>query len=147
MGYTVRDLDIEIAKKVWWLEENNGHEIHKSWLIQAILEDHVDVHGEDSDFALCGAREMVRSRVERHFRTVKADDAGEAEDPQGILPGYEYLQKRYIVPRNGEQVMVRVGAMTREELMAKAEEHRRMGEGHYRHADEIERFCEEQKVA
>lgn len=136
--YTMAMIDEEVKDKVRWLEEQNGKELHKGWLINAVIQDHADIKGEDADFAICCARLAIRSRVESYFRKIKENE-NDPTDEQMIFPGFKRLQKRYIVERD-ELVAVSVLDMTDAEIKAKAEEHRRMGAGHFEHANELMQF-------
>ena len=140
MSYKLRDLDNEIAAKVDGMSDAI---ISKTELVMGILGDHDDISGEDADFALCAANEMVKSRVERYWRTLKAADEDDEGSEQLLMEGFEHLQRRYILPRGDEAVAVPVRVMTDEELIAKADEHRRMGAGHFAHADELDRYRSE----
>ncbi|MHC4687783.1 MAG: hypothetical protein ACYTEW_26275 [Planctomycetota bacterium] len=139
---SIGELDKEIKAKVEWIEKNNGDVLQKDWLQQAVMKDHDDVAGEDADFALCCMHYTVKARVEKHFRDIKENENTGA-DSQMNLPGYEHIQKRYIFERNGDRVAVPVQLMTLEEFKMKIGEHRKMGAGHYAHADELERYMEQ----
>ena len=106
------------------------------------MEDHSDISGGDADFALCCMEFAIKNRVEKYFRSIKENE-NTGDDDQMNLPGYEHLQKRYIVEREGERVAVPIRQMTTEEFMTKIDEHRKMGAGHYAHADELERFMQQ----
>lgn len=140
---TLKELVAEIAAKVEWLQEHNGATIHKQWLITAVLADHDRIQGDDRDFALCCARYAIEQQVDRYFRSIKQNEEDQTE--QQLLPGFERLQKRYICERNDEQMIVMVEDMTDAELDLKASQHRQMGDGHYKHADELIRFKEERR--
>ena len=139
---TIPEIDGEVSGKVAYLETHNGRTLHKQWLIAALMADHDQIQGEDRDFAVCCARFTIEQRVDRYFRTTKQSEMEEPSD-QLVLPGYERLQRRYICDRNGEQVIVRVHDLTDEEIDLKAAQHRQMGEGHRKHANELERFKSE----
>lgn len=142
--YTIKDLDKEITDtKAGWAGANNG--VPKGWLVNAVMSKHANVTGDDSDFALCGSRYAVERRVEAHFREIKENEENPT-NPQLILPGYEKLQKEYIVERNDEQVAISIWDMTDEEIDWKADQHRAMGRGHFAHADELIRFKESRKA-
>lgn len=64
-------------------------------------------------------------------------------DGQLVLPGYQRLQRRYLVKENAETVAVQVQALNDNQLLEKASELRSMGEGCFLHADEIERYIQE----
>lgn len=140
--YTVPKIDDEIAAKVVWLEQNNGDVLHKDWLINAVMADHKDISGEDADFALCTARFTVQVRVERYFRDIKENETAEKPDAQLTLPGYERLQRRYLVERGAEQVAVSPWQMTEAEIDSKAEQLRSFARGMFDHANELLRFKE-----
>jgi len=142
---TLREVTNEIAAKVAWLEEHNGATIHKKWLVGAILGDHEGIEGPDAEFALCCARFTVEQHVDKYFRTVRQNEEDQME--QDLLPGFERLQKRYICERDGEQMIVKIHDMTDDEIDAKVAQHRLMGDGHYRHADELLRFKSDKKQA
>lgn len=137
--YTMAMIDEEVKDKVRWLEEQNGKELQKAWLVNAVIQDHADINGEDADFALCCSRSAVKSRVESYFRKIKENE-NDPTDEQMIFPGFRRLQKRYIVDRNTELVAISILDMTDDEIRNKAEEHRKMGAGHYEHADELIQF-------
>ena len=136
--YKITDIDTEIHNKVEWLEANNGAILHKDWLTQAVLSDHKDVFGEDADMATCCMRETVSIHVRTYFNKHKV---GAEVDPQLTLEGFDRLQKRYSLDRDGERVLVRVHDMLPEEIIAKAEEYEAMGKACIEHADELRRFC------
>jgi hypothetical protein len=138
--YTIKDLGDEIGHEVAWLEEHNGRTIEKRWLISKVMANHGDIQGQDAAFAVCCARFAVEQQVDRYFRTIKKDEEEGTE--QQLLPGFEKLQRKYITTRNGEQLIVSIYDMTDEEIDRKAAEHRVMGQGHFKHADELERFKE-----
>lgn len=83
----------------------------------------------------------LASEVNRSIKAMEKD----GPDPQELLPGFERLQRRYSVERNGQQWLVPVAELTDEEIDAKIAEHRAMAAGHELHARELERFREERR--
>jgi len=142
MKYTIPDLDNEITKKAEWLILNNGKTLHKGWLVNSVMADHDDIQGDDAEFARCLSIAHVTKRVEHYFRKAKADERNPA-DPQMVLPGYTVLQRMYIIERDDELVGVPVGDATNDELRGKEKQMRAMGDGLYKHADEIQRYIQE----
>lgn len=67
-------------------------------------------------------------------------------DGQLVLPGYQRLQRRYLVKEDGATFAVQVQALKDDQLYEKAAELRNMGEGCFLHADEIERYVEERNA-
>ena len=147
MPYTIGDLDREIDSKAQEMLDNNGKHIHKGWLVNAVMRDHDSITGDDADFAVCLAHAHVTKRVEHYFRRIKEAEQEGGTDDQLILPGYEKLQRRYIVTRDEAQVGIDVWDLTDDELDAKAHEHRAMGRGHFQHADELDRFRAERAAS
>jgi hypothetical protein len=65
------------------------------------------------------------------------------ETPEQLrFEDFDYLQKAYLIEREGEQTIVPLKNCTCTELTEKIAELRRMGDGCYKHADEIHRFME-----
>lgn len=136
--YAIKDLDSEVSMKAEEMVTNG--EMPKNWLVLAVMKDHTDLHGDDALMALCCMRETVATRVNKYFSAVKA---AEEETPQIPLPGFERLQRRYVIRRNKEQTIVSVYSMTDEELENKAVEMEAMAEGCLKHADELRKFKSE----
>lgn len=144
--YSTKDLIAEIAKKIEWLQRNNGHTLHPDWIANAVVTDHPDIRGEDSDFYVCCARSDVRNEVRRQLGKFKVK-ADKESDAQLVMEGFERLQKYYLVTMDEEQVAVRIELMTDEQLEEKEREYMAMGDGCYKHADEIRRYRERRQVA
>ena len=142
---TLKHITDEIEATLRDLREQPGTLIHKQLLISVVMDRHNDFYGVDRDFALCCERYTIEQQVDRYFRSIKQAEMD--LDTGDLLPGFEYLQKRYIVNRSDVQVIVLVGEMTDEELIAKAAEHHQMGVGHLRHEAELLQFMEERRRA
>lgn len=140
--YLISDIDSEIAKKADELVTNG--QLPKVWLVQAVMKNHAQIVGKDADMAICCMNDTVSRRVNKYFSTIKAS---EEEKPQMPLPGFERLQRRYVINRNEEQTIVSVYDMTDAELEGKAKEMDSMAEGCYAHADELRRFKDERQKA
>lgn len=139
--YSIKDLESDIAQAAEALVTNG--ETPKTWVVQSVLRAHSDVQGKDADMAICCMQETVASRVNKYFSKIKAS---EEERPQIPLPGFERLQRRYVITRNDEQTIVSVYHMTDEELELKAQEMESMAEGCMQHADELRRFKEKRSI-
>ena len=135
--YSLSDLKQEIEQTIHSMESQSR--LHPEWITQAVMSRHSDLDGEDSDFYQCCTRAEVRSQVRKRLNQYKAS-ADTGVDRQIVLEGFERLQKRYLIPENGEQVAIRIQDMTDAQLQAKADEYRAMGAGCFQHADEIDRY-------
>ena len=70
-----------------------------------------------------------------------------ADDPdQGRLPGFDHLQRAYLVARNGEPAVVPIAHLTDGEIRGKAAELRGMADGCIAHAAELERYADERDI-
>jgi len=116
--------------------------VPKSWLAQAVVLRHQNVSGGDADFAIWAMGQAINRAIEAFFRRIKASEEA-ADDPQMILPGYERLQRRYLVTRGGEVASVPVQLVTDEEFRLKISEMNNMQEGLEKHKLEILRFMRE----
>lgn len=114
----------------------------KSWLVQTVLAAYGSPEGEGAEFfTLCAyehLQDTVRSVLSRY--RPKPDDESQRQLP---MPGYERLQRGYLVERDGESTITPVVMMTDAEVQAKAREYRSIGDGCHAHADELERYLEE----
>lgn len=134
--------EVEIATIVQkWIDE--GREIVPAFVTQEIIKSHE--HGlarnnEHTEFwkhyAYKGHRKDVGSYIAKNF----GDDESEEKEHQHVLPGFEHVQRHYVINRGGGPVMVPVGQMTDAEIRARVQLLRRRGAGCMAHADELERF-------
>ena len=111
------------------------------WIAHWICDDHATglADGADADFwRYCGyrqCRELVRRCI-----NARAGNRPDPNEAVTALPGYEHLQSHYIVTRDGDNVGVPLHDLTDEELAAKSQMHRAMGNACHAHAAEIERY-------
>lgn len=139
--YSQSDLSDEIRRAHQALEKQGDGVAAKSALISLILAAHARINGEDKDFAMLCVQLAVYAGVDKLFREVKAGEKDGDEGPP--IPGFERLQKHYVIQRDGDSCIVPIFAMTDDELEAKAKEHEGMATGHVEHAKELRRFREE----
>ena len=120
--------------------------IPATWVTRVVVERHPHIRGQDADWYRFCAYETVRDAVRQCLRRLKPDPKGET-DEQLLLPGFERLQKAYLVSRNEEQVGVPIELLTDDENGAKVTELRRMAAGCLEHAAELKRYHAERKAA
>jgi hypothetical protein len=144
MVKTQADLKAEVSELILSGIEA-GQVMPAGWITEAIMEKHpipVKVLGDHHDFyTLCGFAH-VRDTVRQCLRAYK-DDTSQEIPEQLKLPGYDDLQKAYLIERDEEQMIVPITQCTEEELNAKIAEYRRMAEGCLHHADELVRYRKE----
>lgn len=142
--YSRRELSIEIRALIEALDKANVSVINPDWLTNEIMSRHQAISGDDAEFYTCLARQEVRNEVRRQFGKRYKDDGQNLEaDSQLIMPGFEHLQKRYLIKQNGEMVAIRLPDMTYVQVMSKVREYRRLGDGNHKHGDELERYAAE----
>lgn len=115
----------------------------KGWLIQSVLASHGNPEGDSADFFSLCAYEHVSDTVRSALSRYRPKPEGEETKDQWVLPGFERLQKAYLVDRDGKSKVVPIVKMTTEEVAAKAEEYRRIGAGCQEHADELDRYLQQ----
>jgi hypothetical protein len=113
-----------------------GMAIQAAWITEAVLSQHPRIKGPDKDFYLFCAQKAVRQTV----RSVTRDYDLREETAQLRLEGCEYVQKAYLIDREGEAFIVPIAQCTYAELTGKIAEYRNMANGCSRHADELEGY-------
>ena len=138
--YSLATLATEIRGAVSNLETHNQSAIiSKRWVTTAVLAHH-DAETA-TPFSACCGRYTVEQAVDRYFRELRSSEQSIAIDnPQHLLPGFRRLQQRYLCQRHGEVVAVHIHQLSDDELRAKSNELRAMGDGLRKHADELLRF-------
>ena len=117
----------------------NGGVARPTWIVHAIVNTHQSIDGADTDWYRVCAYGQVRAAVRKVLQRYKLvpDDP---VDSNLVLPGFERVQRAYLVSRDGEQVAVDTRQMTHGEVSSKIDELRKMSVGCALHADELERF-------
>ncbi len=143
MPTTLQDIETEVRD---YIEEilKKKRPTQTDWIPEQIMAEHGEIRGSDKDWYVTAAHQHVRNTVMRVLREFKEH----ASTPEQLrLPGYEHLQRGYLIERNGKSYVIAIDELTNEELLSKAVAYRSMGAGCYKHADEIERFCKERRKA
>lgn len=115
-----------------------GEIVRKEWVCHEVLSQHPLPEFPDSDFTECCRRLAVADAVNKVNRRFKEDTGGTS--PDLLLPGFTYLQRAYLVERDGDTVLVPLPRMTSAERRAKVALYREMAAGCQGHADELERY-------
>lgn len=131
----------EIRAIVHELTENRNRSVSSMEFVAALI-DRWGVHGEQDPRYQLATWEKIKDEVQSIVRGMKRKQ--EIPESQRSLFDYKHLQSLYVVEVDGDSHVIPLDLMTREQLEAKAAEHRSQGRGHYIHADEIERFIIEQ---
>lgn len=141
MPYSAKDLRRE-AQSIIDEALTQGQVINPDWIANAIVAAHPlpdDFEGDDAEYTeICRwqhTRDVVRQTVGKFKEAPKS-----ANDEQLVMPGWEHLQKGYLVTRDGEQQLVPVTRLADHELEQKANEYEQMGRGCFAHAQEIRRY-------
>jgi hypothetical protein len=88
--------------------------------VHQVIEEHPLADWPGRDFYECCAYTAVRSYTRAVYRDMRqGESAAEAEERQLIFPGFERLQRRYIVDRDDEMVAVALELMTDAEIDGK----------------------------
>jgi hypothetical protein len=141
--YSYSDLSSEIREEIT-LRLNGKPEVPAEWIVNAIAQRHTKKATRLPEFFRFCTLEYLRSEVRKAVNRAKQADV---EDEQLILPGYERLQVRYALERSGQACFVRLEAMTTQEIIAKAREYDRMGNGCFKHRDELMDYAQKRMSA
>lgn len=139
-------LSAEINNLLDALQEE-GREWHATWITHEICNRHSEglADNDHRDFwRHCGYSDC-RREVTRCINRRAGDNPKEADLAQLKLPGYEHLQRYYVVKRDDEDVGVPIYDLTDDEVAGKAAMYRAMGTACFAHAKELERFREQRR--
>lgn len=103
-----------------------GKRLDSTWLAHEIVG-----HREVDDVDRIRLFERVRSKIRQYRWREKLP-----------LPGYERLQRIYDVKHGNRRMFVPIHSLTRDEVLAKVVELKRMAHGCQRHAEELLRYFE-----
>jgi hypothetical protein len=105
------------------------------WIANLIMRRHP--RNQATDFYYVCTQACVRNEVHKQLKTFKESPQ---TDEQAALPGFERLQKAYLIERGAQMMLVPINAMTFIERNTKADQYQAMGDGCYQHADELRRY-------
>lgn len=145
--YSFSDVQREISAKIQWLIDNNGAVLHPQFIAHSVESDHPDVTGADAEFYKCCSFAKLRDEVRQQINRMKVKTEEQDGVEQLVMPGFDHLQQRYFISRDGETCIVKIDDMTDDEIEAKAKEREAMGRACYAHADELRRYRELRKSA
>jgi len=122
---------------------SNATALKTQWLIQLVVANHADgIRGPDSEWAIRRCYEAVASAVRDVVRRLKPSPTNPELSESLLLPGFDGVQIRYSITRDGEQCIVPIEQATDEELLTKAMELDRMAAGCAKHAAGLRRYVE-----
>jgi hypothetical protein len=135
--------EIEIAKRVseW---DKDGKDLVPSFITAAIVQSHEqDGLVRENDHTLFflhytykAVRQDVGAYILKHFSI----DSKKPEQVEITLHGFEYVQRRYIVKRDGQDIAIAPNLLTEKERAALLQRLRKSGKSILAHADEVERY-------
>lgn len=135
--------DLEIAATVaeW---DKAGKELVPAFITHEIITKHepgLARTNEHTEFFKYYAYKGHRKDVGAYIAKVFGDtDDDEQKKLELVLPGFEHIQRRYVVKRNGEDVAVHPNDLSDPEIDAREQLLRRRGRTCFAHADELKRF-------
>lgn len=138
--YSYSDLASEIQDAIT-VHLNGTPVVPADWIVNLIVQKHAKKARSIPEYFRYCAMAHTRDEVRKAVNRAKQTDL-ESQDAQLVFPGYEKLQVRYAIVRDGNSCFVRLEAMTFEEITAKAAECDRMGRGCFKHRDELMDFAQ-----
>lgn len=119
--------------------------VAKSWAVQSLVAQNSDFAGPDADIGAAALYYAADKIVQAEIRSFKVE-SGKARQQSLFGEGFKHLQRAYLISRDSESTLVPVERMTPDEVSAKAQEFRAMGDGCYEHASELEQFHRERSA-
>jgi hypothetical protein len=104
-----------------------------------IVRNHIDEIG--GEWVRFNVYSNVRSVVGKYISKI-ADKEIEDKNIQLTFEGFEYVQKYYMVVRDGERVGVFIENCTKEELLEKIQTYRKQAGSLLKHSNELERYVQ-----
>jgi hypothetical protein len=150
--YTDAELRAELTKEIAALLLRRDA-VHPTWLTHKICTGHKPgLPDYDHDAKTIEPQDVAFWRFCGYAHTRKlaticineletADDEGGGA-PTPFRPGFLHLQKQYVIPRDGADVMVPTEQMTPDELRTKATNHDRKAGSLIEHARELRRYAD-----
>lgn len=142
--YSIKQVRDDIRRYIGFMAERNNSQLDPDWITQAVLNEHADITGPDSDFYLCCSRQTVRHEARQIINRLEWD---QEKDAQIVLEGFERLQKYYMTERSGQRVAVRIDLMTQDELESKLREHEARLAAEEVHVQELRRYIDQRFIA
>lgn len=125
---------------------DSGVETPVEWITTSFLNSRGQIAGEGEALYRYCARAHVGRIVKRVVGKYDVE-ARETQDAQIALPGFDYLQRAYTVPRDEKIVLVPIYKCTNEELLDRAAEYEKLARGCRLHARELRSFVKARKIA
>lgn len=116
---------------------DQGQVTEKDWITAQVMAAHPDISGEDAPFYRVLAQQRIDERVSALIGKFKPSSE---VSRQLILPGFDYLQKAYLLTREGKNLLVPVDQCSDHEMLARAKEYDEMAKGCSAHAREIREY-------
>lgn len=148
--YTDADVKSELQREIE-LRLAQGEAVHPAWITHKVCRAHKDGLACDGEVEKVEPVDVAFWRFGAYSHTRKLatvcinelDEVPAQADPEPpFMPGFEHLQRQYVIWREGEAVMVPTESVTPAELRAKAQEHRRKATTSFAHADELDRYAD-----
>jgi hypothetical protein len=134
--------ELEIAEHVaTW--DRDGKELVPAFITHEIITKHepgLARTNEHTEFFKHYAYKGHRKDVGAYIAKVYGDTEDERRQLELVLPGFEHIQRRYVVRRNGEDVAVHPKDLSDPEIDARVRLLKRRGKACLAHANELARF-------
>lgn len=137
MSFSENDLIVEVRATIN-ARIDAGQPSPRNWIIQQVIQSHGEISGEHAGFYRVCAFGYVGTVVRKVLSEYKLED--DRDSGADTFPGFEHLQRAYLVNRLGESVVVPTTQLFDREIDGKVEELRRMSKGCLAHAIELIKF-------
>jgi hypothetical protein len=125
-------------------QDHLGNEIVPDWIAHAVCNNHNTglADDESADFWRQSGYRTVRAATGEYLRRWYDPQAAieELRAGQLTLPGFDHVQRHYIVERDGDNKAIPVGSMTDEEIEGKIAHMISVSSTLLAHADELRRY-------
>ena len=116
-----------------------GQVVRVNWIAAEVMQNHPDIDGADAAFYRTCTRLHLPNVIKKATKRYE-DREDRAPDHQMVLPGFERMQKAYLVHRDGQPLLVPIDMMADEELAQRADLYVAFSRGNLAHAKELREY-------
>jgi hypothetical protein len=142
--YGEKDIHAEVAK-VYEQFANSDIVISRAWLVQEILNSHIEEKVPREGFFYFGGVKLANTAVREFLNKLRIGEESGADGEQMVLAGFKHLSPRLQIVRNDELVSVPIEQCSDLEILERADQWEHNATTLAEKADEARRYVARRK--